>query len=420
MTQERDELLDSLGGAAGAGLGPLGALGGLSTSGGGGGGPAARPMSAAPRMMGAAAAGAGGGADGAVAVKIKRYEDVIESLKRLLEAERRRTKQARAAHTAELAARTELQALLRQCVEDVRERRRAIGGWGRAGAVGEGGGRRRGWHRAGFTQRLTTVGREEVLPGCWLLPSKETRHSCKCAMIQKSGKSDLSGASSGHLRLAAHNPNPLHSYLVSAHPSRPQRPMAPASSSTPTAPWPATAPSPRARQQPPPSPGPSAPHPSPAPAAPPPPPTPAPRTSAAARQAAAPPPPCPLPPSTQLPPPPPPQRPRAPASLASTSLPWSRRAAQGAQGTHPLPAAAAAAWLGTTAGRCRPAAVRRWWRRCWPARSCSSCCSTGPSPGWRRTRPRTPSWTAWRRGRSSGTRRWGWKRSIHHFWGRGT
>ncbi|GLI69594.1 hypothetical protein VaNZ11_014256, partial [Volvox africanus] len=61
-----------------------------------------------------------------VAVKIQRYEDVIDSLKRLLEAERRRTKQARAAHTLELQQRTGLQALLRQCVEDIRERRKAL------------------------------------------------------------------------------------------------------------------------------------------------------------------------------------------------------------------------------------------------------------------------------------------------------
>lgn len=62
-----------------------------------------------------------------VAIKVARYEDVIGSLQKLLEAERRRTKVARAAHTAELAARTELQALLRQCVEDVRDRRRTLG-----------------------------------------------------------------------------------------------------------------------------------------------------------------------------------------------------------------------------------------------------------------------------------------------------
>ncbi|GIL93024.1 hypothetical protein Vretifemale_20434, partial [Volvox reticuliferus] len=61
-----------------------------------------------------------------IAVKIQRYEDVIDSLKRLLEAERRRTKQARAAHTLELQQRTGLQALLRQCVEDIRERRKAL------------------------------------------------------------------------------------------------------------------------------------------------------------------------------------------------------------------------------------------------------------------------------------------------------
>lgn len=62
-----------------------------------------------------------------VQIKIQRYEDVIDSLKKLLEAERRRTKQARAAHTLELAQRTQLQTILRQCVEDVRERRKGLG-----------------------------------------------------------------------------------------------------------------------------------------------------------------------------------------------------------------------------------------------------------------------------------------------------
>ncbi|KAJ9534391.1 hypothetical protein QJQ45_016091 [Haematococcus lacustris] len=61
----------------------------------------------------------------AVQIKVQRYEDVIDSLKKLLEAERRRTRQARAAHTAELGTRTELQTLLRQCVQDVRDRRAA-------------------------------------------------------------------------------------------------------------------------------------------------------------------------------------------------------------------------------------------------------------------------------------------------------
>lgn len=76
----------------------------------------------------AASSGLPAGVDrDAVQIKIARYDDVIDSLKRLLEAERRRTKQARAAHTAELAQRTQLQAILRQCVEDVRGRRRMLG-----------------------------------------------------------------------------------------------------------------------------------------------------------------------------------------------------------------------------------------------------------------------------------------------------
>lgn len=36
--------------------------------------------------------------------------------------------QARAAHTLELQQRTSLQAILRQCIDDVRERRRVLGG----------------------------------------------------------------------------------------------------------------------------------------------------------------------------------------------------------------------------------------------------------------------------------------------------
>jgi hypothetical protein len=59
-------------------------------------------------------------------VKVQRYEAVIDSLKKLNEAERRRTRQARAAHTAELANRTELQSLLRKCLEDVRARCGAV------------------------------------------------------------------------------------------------------------------------------------------------------------------------------------------------------------------------------------------------------------------------------------------------------
>lgn len=105
LTDEREELLAGIGG------------GGRPAGGGGG---------------GAASTSAAGGAQALAAdpqqvqIKVQRYEDVIDSLKRLLEDERRRTKQARAAHTAELQQRTQLQGLLRQCIEDVRDRRRGI------------------------------------------------------------------------------------------------------------------------------------------------------------------------------------------------------------------------------------------------------------------------------------------------------
>lgn len=62
----------------------------------------------------------------AVQLKVQRYEDVIESLKRLVEAERKRTRQARAAHMVEVATRTELQTILRQCVDDIRARRQNV------------------------------------------------------------------------------------------------------------------------------------------------------------------------------------------------------------------------------------------------------------------------------------------------------
>lgn len=62
----------------------------------------------------------------AVQLKVQRYEDVIDSLKRLVEAERKRTRQARAAHMVEVATRTELQTILRQCVDDIRARRQNV------------------------------------------------------------------------------------------------------------------------------------------------------------------------------------------------------------------------------------------------------------------------------------------------------
>merc|ERR1712166_1532577 len=58
----------------------------------------------------------------------QRYQDIIKRLKRLLEIERRNLRTVRTAHVSELANRTELEAFLRQCIEDVKveiNRRRA-------------------------------------------------------------------------------------------------------------------------------------------------------------------------------------------------------------------------------------------------------------------------------------------------------
>jgi len=58
----------------------------------------------------------------------QRYQDIIKRLKRLLEIERRNLRIVRTAHVNELANRTELEAFLRQCIEDVKkeiQRRRA-------------------------------------------------------------------------------------------------------------------------------------------------------------------------------------------------------------------------------------------------------------------------------------------------------
>merc|ERR1712166_1100828 len=51
----------------------------------------------------------------------QRYQDIIKRLKRLLEIERRNLRQVRTAHVAELEHRTELEAFLRQCIEDVKK-----------------------------------------------------------------------------------------------------------------------------------------------------------------------------------------------------------------------------------------------------------------------------------------------------------
>merc|ERR1712166_1653663 len=50
----------------------------------------------------------------------QRYQDIIKRLKRLLEIERRNLRQVRTAHVAELEHRTELEAFLRQCIDDVK------------------------------------------------------------------------------------------------------------------------------------------------------------------------------------------------------------------------------------------------------------------------------------------------------------
>jgi len=51
----------------------------------------------------------------------QRYQDIIKRLKRLLEIERRNVRTVRTAHVNELANRTELEAFLRQCIEDVKK-----------------------------------------------------------------------------------------------------------------------------------------------------------------------------------------------------------------------------------------------------------------------------------------------------------
>lgn len=50
----------------------------------------------------------------------QRYQEIIKRLKRLLEIERRNLRQVRTAHVAELEQRTELEAFLRQCIDDVK------------------------------------------------------------------------------------------------------------------------------------------------------------------------------------------------------------------------------------------------------------------------------------------------------------
>ena len=106
---------------------------------------------------GAGANGGGGGADGggadggggeslATAERVKeltlrqsesdaRYREVVAKLKRLLEVERRNLRAVRAAHAKELQSRTELETLLRSCVQDVQHEiaNQRAGGGGAAG-----------------------------------------------------------------------------------------------------------------------------------------------------------------------------------------------------------------------------------------------------------------------------------------------
>ena len=51
----------------------------------------------------------------------ERYREVVARLKRLLDVERRNLRAVRAAHAKDLQSRTELESLLRACVDDVRK-----------------------------------------------------------------------------------------------------------------------------------------------------------------------------------------------------------------------------------------------------------------------------------------------------------
>ena len=66
----------------------------------------------------------------------ERYREVVARLKRLLDVERRNLRAVRAAHAKDLQSRTELETLLRACVDDVRKEiaaQRAGGGGGAGG-----------------------------------------------------------------------------------------------------------------------------------------------------------------------------------------------------------------------------------------------------------------------------------------------
>jgi len=77
----------------------------------------------------------------------ERYREIISRLKRLLDVERKNLRAVRAAHAKDLQSRTELEVLLRACVDDVRKEltnvraaaAAGMGGMGGGGAQGAGG-----------------------------------------------------------------------------------------------------------------------------------------------------------------------------------------------------------------------------------------------------------------------------------------
>ena len=110
------------------------------------------PGAARPHTSAGGRGADGGGADGgggeslATAERVKeltlrqsesdaRYREVVAKLKRLLEVERRNLRAVRAAHAKELQSRTELETLLRSCVQDVQHEiaNQRAGGGGAAG-----------------------------------------------------------------------------------------------------------------------------------------------------------------------------------------------------------------------------------------------------------------------------------------------
>ena len=70
-----------------------------------------------------------------------RYREIVAKPKRLLEVERRNLRAVRAAHAQDLESRTELEALLRACVQDVKheiglQRQQSAGGKGSSSSFG--------------------------------------------------------------------------------------------------------------------------------------------------------------------------------------------------------------------------------------------------------------------------------------------